>query len=368
VKLRLRRGSRVELFRDSAVLFSERGQQLHRLEGASVVLALLLQESATFSQLVSEIVRGGREPDVAEQWARTFLDQLAGKGVLETVGVTRPSWSPFHQRFAIGPVHFALDYGTDEHYRTIAPLFEHLELSALTDPHRIQLGEFGANLLRLQEDDDSALLIPRDQLALWLKAILLERLFASDRILVALHAAFLSRGGEGLLVLGSPGAGKSTLSLALLSRGFDYGSDDLTLVDEEAGAIGVAFAPAVKKGAWPIAKELGVELFPASPVVRPDGQQVRFGRVACLRSSAPRSIGLIVSLSRNAGGKPELSPMMPHVALAELLSEARSRSGQCSAPLMSALADLVRGAHSYRLHYSEAVEAADLIMNLTARG
>jgi hypothetical protein len=45
---------------------------------------------------------------------------------------------------------------------------------------------------------------------------------------VPVHCACLAAGGEGLLVAGSAGAGKSTLSAALVHCGFDFISDDWT--------------------------------------------------------------------------------------------------------------------------------------------
>jgi hypothetical protein len=48
--------------------------------------------------------------------------------------------------------------------------------------------------------------------------------------LVSLHAACVGRGSRGLLLMGASGAGKSTVALQCLLRGFDFVSEDSTLV------------------------------------------------------------------------------------------------------------------------------------------
>lgn len=55
--------------------------------------------------------------------------------------------------------------------------------------------------------------------------------WAETQGLLLLHGALVGRGGDGLLVLGSTGAGKSTIAVAGLAHGWEVASDDLVLVD-----------------------------------------------------------------------------------------------------------------------------------------
>lgn len=55
--------------------------------------------------------------------------------------------------------------------------------------------------------------------------------WAETQGLLMLHGALVGRGGEGLLVLGNTGAGKSTIAVAGLAHGWEVASDDLVLVD-----------------------------------------------------------------------------------------------------------------------------------------
>ena len=52
-----------------------------------------------------------------------------------------------------------------------------------------------------------------------------------------LHAAVLERGGRALILPGEPGAGKSTLTAALMLDGWRLLSDELTLIDRHDGQI-----------------------------------------------------------------------------------------------------------------------------------
>ena len=70
------------------------------------------------------------------------------------------------------------------------------------------------------------------------KTILFPSLFAvvgPSAGLTLLHCATVAWKGSGLLLAGESGSGKSTLSLALAQEGFDFLSDDRTLISGSSG-------------------------------------------------------------------------------------------------------------------------------------
>jgi hypothetical protein len=66
-----------------------------------------------------------------------------------------------------------------------------------------------------------------------LEAVIYEAIPGWHRERVLLHAACVQRGGAALLLIGRSGAGKSSLALEALRRGFVYFSDELSVTDGE---------------------------------------------------------------------------------------------------------------------------------------
>jgi hypothetical protein len=67
----------------------------------------------------------------------------------------------------------------------------------------------------------------------------IAELFAPDSGVVSLHAALLSRGGRGVLLVGPKESGKSTLACALLGTGWRLHSDDTVLIEDGPRARGI---------------------------------------------------------------------------------------------------------------------------------
>jgi hypothetical protein len=106
----------------------------------------------------------------------------------------------------------------------------------------------GANFIALDPQQRSALLVMSPDMLGFPYHVRYEMLeFAvyvlASRVqrLVPLHAACIGRGGRGILLLGSSGAGKSTVSLHCLIHGLDFLAEDSVLVRPEGlMATGVA--------------------------------------------------------------------------------------------------------------------------------
>jgi len=106
----------------------------------------------------------------------------------------------------------------------------------------------GANFIALDPQQRSALLVVSPDILRFPYHVRYEMLeFAvyclASRVqrLVPLHAACIGRGGKGILLLGSSGAGKSTVSLHCLIQGLDFLAEDSVLIAPEGMmATGVA--------------------------------------------------------------------------------------------------------------------------------
>jgi len=76
------------------------------------------------------------------------------------------------------------------------------------------------------------------------------------------HASCVSRDGDGVLLIGPAGCGKSDLALRLLGRGFDLVADDRVDIDD-----GVATAPAALAGLLEV-RGLGIVRLPYAASAR----------------------------------------------------------------------------------------------------
>ena len=355
----------IEQLPGCALLFSEKDQQIHWLNDSSLMLAERLLVGATEDALADELSSRAVESSSAIEWVRTFLADASRLGVL--VADCPPP--PIHRRqqLCIAGDFISLCYGSADLAQLIAPAFAHLEVDeAETDHHFDIFGD--GELLFINSGNQPALVTPREVAAVRLKSMIVEHSLAGRRQLAALHAACLEQGGRMVLLLGSPGAGKTVLTLTLLKRQFRYGSDDVTLVRPNGQVEGLPLPLGVKESAWPLVEQ-SAENLSALPVhVRPDGQQVRFLTLTKDALAGPAMVSTIIRLRRaDDEQSPELHRISPQEGLAELFRESLSRDGKCSADIMRSLAEIVRSADCFELRYSEADPAASLVSEQIAR-
>lgn len=97
------------------------------------------------------------------------------------------------------------------------------------------------------------------------------------RLLMAIHAAAVTDGAGLVLIAGPSGAGKTTLTAALLRHGYSYLTEDTTLVDRETcRIIPVQACLCVKEGAWKVVSEIYPGLNQLPIHARLEGTLVRY--------------------------------------------------------------------------------------------
>lgn len=137
-----------------------------------------------------------------------------------------------------------------------------------------------------------------------------------------LHASAVEIDGQAVAFLAGNGGGKSTLAAGCVAAGYRLLSDDLLALDPSGGGFSVRPSyPALRL--WPRqAEELGIE--PARlPFVHPtvDKRWVPVGALGGGGFCAePRRLAHLVLPVRSAGTEPELVPIPPSGAVANLLA------------------------------------------------
>ncbi|MFC3068956.1 P-loop NTPase family protein [Phenylobacterium soli] len=215
----------------------------------------------------------------------------------------------------------------------------------------------------LKDGEPLAAAPPPDASAL-LKAELTEAYVESVETGFLAHGALLVRGEATLIVSGAPGAGKTTLTLALASSGWTYGGDDIVRIDPDARVRGAPFAAAVKSGAWALAARFAPDLLGLPIALRADGQQVRYWRPARLADRAPRAPTAVVLLARQAGAAASLEAIAPLEALHALVESAYAAHWRLDGDALAALAGRLETATCARLVYEDLDAAVALIESL----
>ena len=148
--------------------------------------------------------------------------------------------------------------------------------------------------------------------------------------LTSLHCACVAWKGRGLLLVGESGSGKSSLSLALAQRGFDFLSDDRTLIsDREGHLVAWALSTEMKQRAdaiahFPALRNIGSsEMCKGEPVFRFDPGQL-FG-VTQVQSCEPR---WVVFLERQSRPSFSLSAIFPEEAARRLQQDLHQESSE----------------------------------------
>jgi hypothetical protein len=169
-----------------------------------------------------------------------------------------------------------------------------------------------------------------------------------------LHAGAVGDEHAGALLVGPPGSGKSTTTLACLDAGLGYVGDDYVLVETEPSARAVTVYSTAKLNAP------SLELLPRLPALQlsPDAQKfvvdVAVARPDLIRRSAAISAILLPEVTR---GRPRLRSVPAAEALRALAPSTILQHSYESATGMSVMAALVRDIPAYRLELGSDISA-----------
>ena len=173
--------------------------------------------------------------------------------------------------------------------------------------------------------------------------------------LLTVHAAVVVRDGVGLVIPGRSGAGKTTLTVALLKLGWRYASDEVLALDWETGAL----------AAYP--RPLGISNWTAAALdvtgtTRGGGEWfVRAADVGARTVSEPFTVSHVVLPTRvEEQLRPTLASLHRMDAVRELLRRSFNHYGR-PAHALQLVAALVASAQACAATYSDAATVAQLL-------
>jgi hypothetical protein len=223
----------------------------------------------------------------------------------------------------------------------------------------------GLGIVRIA--DRPAQIVPRNQITAALRFSLVEAIL-QDTDCIALHGACLIAGDHAILLLGAPGAGKSTLAMFASDCGMALAGDDIVLFDPRSGTVmPLALPLTLKQGSWPMIAATGWRNYPATPVDRMDGVTVKYLPLRQPVAETPLEIAALIRLDRSGDGRARLTPWSGTDCLRHFCSEARSTSGKASIEDIRAMVDVIADAETLTISYSDAEEAGRLLGTRFAR-
>lgn len=350
------------------LLFSEVDQRVYELDDLTAFVWKSLQKGMLTEVIVEELIAAGLDGEAATCAVHAALGQLSSVERPDAVPKPRQAASPSGRlaSFAaeIAGVVVQLHLSDD-----LLP-----EVTATLGHLRTTSRKCDCELFARQVEGKVEFLLPGRPMWQYeplefipvLKAELLEQVLRLASYEVALHTAALVRNDEALLLAGSPGAGKTTLALALTRAGLAMAADDVVLMDTEGLVTGLAFPLTAKASSWPLIDEHWPELPKGPTYRRPDGYDVRYILPEPIAPPRPWRIGSVVLLDRRDGAETRLEDIEPTSVFAALLAEGTSRDQQLSTAGFTALVSALGKARCARLSYCDLIEGADVLRDLCA--
>lgn len=359
--LRLSQGTSIVFIDGQPLIFSPGRQALLGMNQIAGYIGCRLEDGVPFKQLAQEVLeRGFAEPRVM---LRTELANWSLQGLVNICDPPPSSRPLVIQRISIGGIGFALRYHEESLTTRVAPLFAHLEAEGAPASFMYELWQ-DDGLACLSRNGEPASVMRPVQVGPVIKARIADDILKDQRWLLALHAGCLHRNGKALLILGEPGAGKTTLTSWLTGRGFVYGGDDITVVSSDGRVLGLPFLPSVKAGGWKLLASVYDNLARLPVHVRPDRRRVRFPKPSELAGGEMTEIGWIIKLRRRRAGPTKLEPITSALALKHLLAEAASQGEALQRPSLDVMIQAIAGAQCRQLHYTQLEDASRLLMRL----
>ena len=241
---------------DQSALFSETQQEIHILNTSATVIWCHMEDGKSTTEIVSELVQTFEiNPVEAEHFVATALDDWRQKGFLVGEGVSTntkastppetpldlnlPEWTDgsfvAERSYRLLSSRLRLRFTSLEQEAVVHPILAHLEwatdvtatetlIDIIAGPQNIVLYRDKEPVWSCEKIDELA---PVAKGLVWNSAILDHSFFLD------IHAGVVCDGDKCILFPAPPGSGKSTLTAALVSAGFQFFSDEVALLEED---------------------------------------------------------------------------------------------------------------------------------------
>jgi hypothetical protein len=381
---------------DEVVVFSEEAQSLLELNASAAYIAEQATAGTPPSIIARELANNGTTSlEEAANWVTATLEALRSHGMAADGSLPESSVSAELQleqdqqarRIAMMPPYSPVAAVAERRYRlldTVAlmrfamvgqaeavdAVFGHLATESSAEPTllvEIHASVGGGSLGTVRsyiycDGSPVEFTTGLHRLAPVVKSLLWSLAVTRYDFLFYIHAGAVGRGDKCILLPAAAGSGKSSLTAALVHRGYRYLSDEVALIEPATFRVPpVPLALCVKSTGWRVMLRYFPDLRARMSHERTDGKLVRYiPPAASTIQVASALVSHIVFPRYVAGAATELRPITRSVALRRLMSECWAR-GHLDRENVTELIRWIGQIDCYELTFASLARAADLI-------
>ncbi|MFD0982346.1 hypothetical protein [Tropicimonas aquimaris] len=345
-------GVRISNVKGSRLLFVPDRQELFGVSSTTQQLWPLLQSGIAAGQFAARAAALGED-------GLALLDQLVAIGAVHYISAGDQPLD-IHDRVTISAGHTAigLSFTGAESLARLRCIFRHLEAPSLPE----------AEVVIVERENGVGIAFSGDELEVlaWREAGPALKLLITELALDAargmtLHLGTLQRDNEALLLVGEPGAGKSTLSVALGRHDFELWGDDLAELRPDGRVQPLALPATLKDGAWPMLEHLHPELKGGEAFVRPDDKTVKYLPLPPAAKAPVLRARCALSLRRDADAPPGLEALDAKDFIAAMIGGGWSGDHRLTSDDFDGLAACADGIAFFRATYPDLPTALSLV-------
>jgi hypothetical protein len=383
---------------DEVVAFSEEAQCLVGLNASAAHVASQVSAGVPLSAIQRDLTENGvPSAEEAAHWIRLTLDALRSHGMAADGPLPEPSGSAevrstqeaLARRVATMPAYSPIEAAAERRYRllncvalmrfatagqaeAVDAVLGHLATGNSAEPtvvievQALILGSRGSvrsNIYCEKHPVDFTTGLHR--LAPTVKSLLWKLAIDRYEFLFYIHSGVVGTGDRCVLLPAAAGSGKSSLTAALVHRGYRYLSDEVALIEPTTFRVPpVPLALCVKGTGWQLMMRYFPNLRALMGHQRGDGKRVRY--VPPVPSTIQTGGGLVshVIFPRyDAGAANEMRPIARSVALRRLMSECWA-CGHLDRENVTELVRWIGQIDCYELTFTSLEKAADLVQRV----
>lgn len=380
------------------VVFSEETQHLLSLNPPAALVFRELQKGAPSSSIPHALaVEGLVASEEAEQWVSSTLDAFRSCGMLEDGPVapvaSRPlagddaetarqaaNCAPYaafapvtEQRYRLLETCALIRFGHLAQVRLVRSVIGHLATDDPISPTIIidinaKMLDNGHLRSDVYRDGIAVGRAPRlSEVAPIVKAALWQSAINAHDFLFYFHAGVVGTGAGCVLLPAAAGSGKSSLTAALVHRGFRYFSDEVALIEPFTFHVSpMPLAMCIKSTGWDLMVRYYPEILSLPVHVRCDGKVLHYiPPPADAAEQIPMPVGHIIFPRYEQDAPTRLERVKRSEALGRLMGECLALRQRLDHENVRQLVGWIAGIECYELTFSSLEAAAQLIVEAT---